>query len=174
MNLFIKTLLPFVVFQIQWWLCILSSIEHAQYGYCGAVIIFLLNLLYQPLTRPMLLFFPILLICGLINDTILMQLGVFKFSSHLGHLIPNWLVVLWICFSAWFLHAKWLNQRLLPVLCLFSIGGTCSYYFAVRLNALTFLVQTNRALMILAFDWFFLGLVFFLTVRWMRVRGTRS
>ncbi|PJD93516.1 MAG: hypothetical protein CK423_07100 [Legionella sp.] len=169
MNSFIKTLLPVIVFQIQWWLCILSSNEHAQYGYCVAVIIFLLNLYYQPLTRPMSLFFLLLLSCGIMNDTMLMQIGVFTFSFPMGHFIPAWLMVLWVCFSAWFLHAKWLNQRLLSVLCLFSIGGSGSYYFAVKLNALIFSIPTNRALIILSIDWFCLGLVFFLTVRWMRV-----
>ncbi len=169
MNSFIKTLLPFVVFQIQWWLCILSSHHHTQYGYGLAVMIFLLNLFYQPITRPMLLFFLLLSSWGIINDTMLMQIGVFGFPLHMGHLIPAWLMVLWVCFSAWFLHAQWLNQRLSSVLCLFSIGGAGSYYGAVKLNALIFLIPTNRALMILFMDWFYLGLVFFLTVKWMHV-----
>ena len=169
MNSFIKTLLPFVVFQAQWWLCILSSNDRAQHGYCLAVVIFLLNLFYQPLTRPMLLFFLILLSCGVMNDTMLLQIGVFSFPSHMGHFIPVWLMVLWVCFSAWFLHAEWLNQRLTCVLCLLSIGGAGSYYFAFKLNALIFLIPTNLALMMLCIDWFYLGLVFFLTVRWMLV-----
>jgi hypothetical protein len=174
MKASIKTLLPFVVFQIQWWLCILSSNGHAPYGYGLALIIFLLHLLYQPLTRPMLLFFLLLLSCGIMNDSLLMQIGVFSFSFPMGHLIPAWLMVLWVCFSAWFLHAKWLNQRLLAVLCFFSIGGAGSYYFAVKLNALVFLIPTNRALMILCMDWFYLGLVFFLSVRWMRILQGQS
>ena len=117
----------------------------------------------------MLLFFLILLSCGIMNDTMLMQIGVLRFHLHMGHLIPAWLMVLWVCFSAWFLHAQWLNQRLPGVLCLFSIGGAASYYFAFKLNALIFLIPTHRALMILCIDWFYLGLVFFLTVRWMSV-----
>lgn len=170
MNSYIKTLLPIVVFQIQWWLCILSSAEHTKYGYCVAAIIFLFNLFYQPLTRHMLFFFVLLLSCGITNDSILMHIGVFGFSYHTGFLIPNWLVVLWLCFCAWFLHAQWLNQRLLTLLCLFSIGGAGSYYFAVKLDALTLLMSTNCALIILFFDWFCLGLTFFLIVRWMRAR----
>ncbi len=173
MKSFIKTLLPVVVFQIQWWLCILSTTEHAQYGYCVAAIIFLLNLFYQPLTRSMWLFFLLLLSGGIINDTILMQINVFRFSLHMGYFIPAWLMVLWGCFSAWFLHAQWLNQRLFPVLCLFSIGGAGSYYFASKLNALTFLVPTNRALMIMFFDWFCLALFFFLIVRRMSLPERR-
>lgn len=169
MNSFIKTLLPFLVFQIQWWLCVSSGDGNVQYGYCLAAVIFVLNLFYQPLTRPMLLFFLILLSCGIMNDTILIQIGVFRFPFHPGHFIPAWLMVLWVCFSAWFLHAQWLNQQLSSVLCLFSIGGAGSYYFAVKLNALIFVIPTNLALMILCIDWFYLGLVFFLTARWMRV-----
>lgn len=167
MNAFIKTVLPVVVFQIQWWLCISSSNDNAQYGYCLAFVIFLLHLFYQPLTRPMLLFFLLLLSGGIMNDTMLMQIGVFKFPLYIGQLIPAWLMVLWVCFSAWFLHAQWLNQKLPVVLCLFSIGGAGSYYLAVKLNALIFLMPTNRALMVLCIDWFCLGLVFFLIVRWM-------
>jgi hypothetical protein len=166
MNSYIKTLLSIVVFQIQWWLCILSSNEHVKYGYYLAFIIFLLNVRYQPLTQPMLLGFLLLLSGGIINDTMLMQIGVFGFAFHVGHVIPAWLMVLWVCFSAWFLHAQWLNQRLLCVLCLFPIGGAGSYYFAAKLNALTFLIPTNRALMILCMDWFCLGLFFVLIVRW--------
>ena len=169
MNSLIKTLLTFVLFQVQWWLCILSSNDNVQYGYCFAAVIFLLNLFYQPLTRHMLLFFLLLLIYGIMNDTIMMHIGVFRFPFYMGHLIPAWLMVLWVCFSAWFLNAQWLNQQLPGILCLFSIGGAGSYYFAANLDALIFLIPTNRALMMLCIDWFFLGLVFFLTVRWMRV-----
>jgi hypothetical protein len=174
MNSYIKTLLAFVVFQVQWWLCILSSNEHVKYGYYLAFIIFLLNLRYQPLTRPMLLGFLLLLSVGIINDTMLMQIGVFGFPFHIGQVIPAWLMVLWVCFSAWFLHAQWLNQRFVSVLWLFSIGGAGSYYFAAKLNALIFLIPTSHALMILCMAWLYLGLLFFFIVRWMAVLQERK
>ena len=82
-----------------------------------------------------------------------------------GALIPVWLMILWACFSAWFLHAQWLNQRLIVILCLFSICGTGSYYCAARLHALTFLMPLNYSLMIMALDWFCLGVLFFIIVR---------
>lgn len=154
-----------IFFQIQWWLCVLSGIEHhEQYAYWIAFILFLLNLFYQPITRPMILFFLILFGCGVANDTLLIQLGVFKVSFQ-GYLIPVWLIVLWACFSTWFLHAQWLNQRLIVIVCLFSIGGTGSYYFADRVHALTFLMPLNQSLMMMALDWFCLGLLFFLIAR---------
>ncbi|NDH66803.1 MAG: DUF2878 domain-containing protein [Gammaproteobacteria bacterium] len=154
-----------IVFQIQWWLCIFSGIyQHAQYAYGVAFALFLINLLYQPITRPMLLFFLILFSCGVANDTLLMQLKVLGFSFQ-GALIPVWLMILWACFSAWFLHAQWLNQRLIVILCLFSICGTGSYYCAARLHALTFLMPLNYSLMIMALDWFCLGVLFFIIVR---------
>lgn len=165
MSPMIKKGISIIVFQIQWWLCVLSGIEHhGQYAYLIAGALFLLTLLYQPITRPMLVVFLMLLSCGVVNDTMLMQLGVFTFSFK-GYLIPIWLMVLWACFSAWFLHAQWLNQRLISVLCLFSIGGAGSYYFADRLHALTFLMPLNRSLIMMALDWLCLGLVFFLIVR---------
>ena len=107
------------------------------------------------------------------NDTILLQIGVFRFPYHTGHLIPAWLMVLWVCFSAWFLNAHRLNQQLPGILCLFSVGGAGSYYFAVKLNALIFLIPTHRALMILCIDWFCLGIAYFLTVRCLRVLQVR-
>ncbi|HBI21712.1 MAG TPA: hypothetical protein DDY37_03860 [Legionella sp.] len=165
MSAFLKTGIYVIFFQIQWWLCVFSGIEHhEQYTYWIALALFFLNLFYQPITRPMRLSFLILLICGITNDTLLMQLGVFKFSVQ-GYLIPVWLMVLWACFSAWFLHAQWLNQRLIVILCLFFIGGTGSYYFAARIHALTFLMPLNHSLVIMALDWFFLGLLFFLVAR---------
>jgi hypothetical protein len=165
---FIKTGISVIIFQIQWWLCIFSGIEHhGQYAYCIALSLFFLNLLYQPITRPMLLFFLILFSCGVANDTLLMQLGVFKFSFQ-GYLIPTWLMVLWACFSGWFIHAQWLNQRLFAVVSLFTIGGAGSYYFAARLHALTFLMSLNHTLVIMTLDWFCLGLLFFLIMRFKR------
>ncbi len=165
MSPLLKTGISAIFFQIQWWLCVFSGIEHhEQYAYWIAFALFLLHLFYQPITRPMRLFFLTLLSCGVANDTLLMQLGVFKFSFQ-GDLIPVWLMVLWACFSAWFLHAQWLNQRLIVILCLFCIGGTGSYYVAARLHALTFLMPLNHSLMMMALDWFCLGLLFFLITR---------
>ena len=173
MNTFIKTLLPFVIFQAQWWLCIISNNYNEQYGYCFAAIIFLLNLFYQPLTKSMLLFLLILSGFGIINDTILLKLGVFRFAGYMDYLIPAWLMVLWFCFCAWFINAKWLNLKLSCVLFLFAIGGPGSYYLAFKLNALIFLIPTNTVLTILCMDWFYLGLIFFLVVRWMRILQNR-
>ena len=159
-----KTGISFIIFQIQWWLCVFSGIENnRQYAYWVACALFFLNSLYQPIKRLTLLFFLILFISGVANDTLLMQLGVFKFSFQ-SHLIPTWLMVLWACFSGWFIHAQWLNQQFFLVLSLFPICGAGSYYFAARLHALTFLMPLNHFLTIMALDWLCLGMLFFSVV----------
>ena len=165
MSPLLKTGIEVIFFQIQWWLCVFSGIDdRGQYAYWIALLLFVVHLFFQPMTRRMQLCFLTLFSCGVANDTLLMQLGVFNFSFQ-GDLIPVWLMVLWACFSAWFLHAQWLNQRLIVILCLFFIGGTGSYYVAARIHALTFVMPLDHSLMIMALDWFCLGWLFFLIAK---------
>ncbi len=156
---FIASLL---LFQLQWWLCISSGrTDYALWG----ILAFLLamgGLIIQCRSFVKLGFVLLLTVMGVLHDTLLMVLHVLSFRQA-SLLLPLWLMVLWFCFSCWFIFADWLNQRYLAVALLFSFGGAGSYYFGTRLGIM--MVPQPAYFALIGLGWGCLGLIFVYLIR---------
>jgi len=103
---------------------------------------------------------------GVLADSILMQFGVYLFTSSLDldvseQLIPIWLISLWVAFSLtlnrslnWLVNIPWLLVILLAVF------GPLSYYAGTQLNPE--LIQMDQTFVwASAIQWALMGLVIF-------------
>ena len=92
---------------------------------------------------------------GLILDSLLMRLGLLRFSS--GEVIagfsPGWMIALWVLFATTLnVSLRWLQRRPAVAGALGLLGGPLAYYAGSRLGAIT-LTPANRALCAIAIVW---------------------
>lgn len=162
MKLIASKLGQIIIFQLQWWLCVLSArIDSLHYVYVVALVIAgtLFCLQCQSLQKILLLL--VLVLIGVVNDALLIYADVFIFSNCSDCVfIPCWLMTLWFCFFVWFLNANWLNQRYLFFGMFAMLGAPLSYYAGSKLGALTFGQSVLQVLLLIAADWFLLSLIF--------------
>ncbi|MFT5591747.1 MAG: hypothetical protein ACI8SR_000102 [Oceanicoccus sp.] len=100
-------------------------------------------------------FYLLVLLFGVIADSLLMHLGVYQFGLGLDAwsnqaLIPVWLICLWLAFALtlkrslnWLFSYPWLMLILLAVL------GPLSYYAGSQLNPLRFQIKGDMLFLIL-------------------------
>jgi hypothetical protein len=148
-------MLDFLLFQFQWWLCVLHNYPYFYYGYILAISSAVLSLFlkYHSPFHKKILFATGLASIGMGNDILLAYLKIFELPGL-------WLAALWFCFAAWFVEAEWINQKRLLCTVSFMILGPLSYIAGAKLNALVFLAFSYKTLFLLALDWLMLGLVF--------------
>lgn len=149
-------MLGIIIFQFQWWLCVLHNHAYLHYGYILAFISALLALFlkhYPSHFYKKILFVTGLASIGIANDMLLAFFKIFEFPDL-------WLATLWFCFAAWFFEAAWINQKRLLCAIAFMIAGPLSYLAGAKLGGLVFLQFTPEIFILLALDWFVLGLVF--------------
>lgn len=152
-------MIDFILFQIQWFLCVLNINNSFLYalGILLAQIIFLIS----QKKYLILLIVLILSLVGILLDTLLMYMGVLVFPTwKYNFIIPDWLVVLWFCFSLWYVRADYINQKLLLYTILCAIFGPLSYYVGMKLGALIFGISLIKGLMVISFNWLILGILF--------------
>jgi hypothetical protein len=165
-------ILEIIVFQFQWWLCVLNKEPYLHFGYILALLTAVSIILYKYRSYKKIVPIILLTCVGILNDSGLMALKLFNFPGFMNTLlIPFWLMALWFCFAAWFVEAKWLHRKYLlsGLLCMF--GGPLSYLAGDRFGAIVFSQIETYKIVLWGIDWFLLGLFFVIAVRWFEMRA---
>lgn len=151
----------FIVFQLQWWLCILNVQPYLKYGYIGSLVLLLFILFLRKTEYKNLLLIVLVAVIGIINDSLLTHFGIYVFPSSSNiFLIPNWLITLWFCFGAWFVAAAWINKNYFLFCAVSMITGPLSYLSGTKLSALVFTQPERLTLTLIGINWILLGFVF--------------
>lgn len=88
---------------------------------------------------------------GVLMDTLLYHQGVLGFPGHDGVLIPVWLMLLWLAFSATLLHSlqvMFVRPWLIGLMS--AVAAPVSYYAGSQLGAVTF---SEYGLWIIGLSW---------------------
>ncbi|MGQ0810827.1 MAG: DUF2878 domain-containing protein [Nitrospiraceae bacterium] len=147
----------FVGFQIGWVACVLGAGKGwPLLGPAAAVILLSLHLGFS--VAPRLAARSILTVgmVGILVDTTLTALGLFRFQDHLlpSWLCPPWLIALWFIFaSALQRSLNWLSGRWGLAAALGGVFGPISYYAGDRLGALRISHSFPESLLLLAPLW---------------------
>lgn len=135
-----------LLFQVGWFVCVM---ERGILALLATLIILLVHgFRYRHLQGewPVI---AVVTVSGLLQDIVLMQLGVLQFSSHPWP--PVWLVCVWLLFATTLNHSlRWLQNRWALALVLGAITGPLSYLAGERLGAV---VINHDALLLLSAAW---------------------
>lgn len=108
--------------------------------------------------------------CGWVLDSVLLQLGLFRFSGA-SPLLPLWLALLWLCFAStlryslnWTARSWWLGSVL------GAIGGPLSYLGGARLADVGLPLGTTVSMLMLAAIWALLLPVLHRLAEWLTGR----
>ena len=134
-----------VLFQILWFAAILGSAHSLIWPSllaCSLLAIWQLNPMRRQASDFILI--PVAIVIGLIIDTLLLQLKLFKFTYPFPFegISPLWIILLWVGFAMTINHSlKWLNLHpLLPAL-VGAIFAPLSYLAGLRLGAVEYLAD---------------------------------
>ena len=152
-------LIDLVVFQLEWWLCVLSGNQTIPYGYIFAAFLLIKTRYRAFYSLHFSLEWLLLTAIGLLTDIIMIHSGVYQFPPAQGLILPYWLMVLWMCFAAWFISAEWINHRALLMSGLAAIGGVGAYNLGHTLGSIQFNQTNALTSMYLTVVWAVLGLV---------------
>ncbi|WP_078085806.1 DUF2878 domain-containing protein [Microbulbifer mangrovi] len=157
-----KLLLSGLLFELVWFLCVVSP------GTALLTIVTLCNLLFHlwffDLTGPgaggirgalrTLVWVAVVTVSGCVMDSLLFRFGLFETSSQIV-LLPVWLSLLWVNFALALRFAFHFLQRKFWVAALFgAIGGPASYLVGAKINASVSLAEPlGLSLAILAGLW---------------------
>jgi hypothetical protein len=144
-----------IIFQVLWFVAVLGR-DQWQWILLASVAILWLTLIkrFGNKVTPLIRFSLI----GICVDSVNQLVGVLDFDTAL---LPLWLVGLWFLLAWYFVFlARFLN-RLAPsfVPVLFMISGASSYMAAIALAAATHQYSIVTTAVILAIEWFLLGVV---------------
>lgn len=138
-------------------MCVLHNHHYFYYGYIAAflsaVLMFFLKHYADKKIYKKMALMSLLAIMGVINDLMLAYFKIFIFPGL-------WLVVLWLCFAAWFCDADWINQKYSVTAIAFMMAGPLSYLAGAKLGALHFYDLNATPIIFWVIDWFMLGLIF--------------
>lgn len=144
-----KALYNALSFQLGWFACVLGG---SVIGVPVALLLLAVHLRWLGGPGEWRLLLAMLLL-GALLDSSLMHLGVFDFAQA-GWLCPLWLMALWPLFATTLLHAlSWASGRYWLLGLLGAVGGPLSYYAGTKLGALSFGVELELALVVLAVVW---------------------
>ena len=146
----LKKVVSFVAFQAVWFAVLMLE----PFVYVPLVIaFFILHLGYIVPHRRVWLWVARIAVLGWALDSILLQLGVFNFSS--GEVIPFWLLALWTMFAFVLMTSVVAFRRYALVLALVSfISAPGTYYAGVQLKAgASFAEPLWQSLLILGVAW---------------------
>ena len=120
-----------LAFQLCWFACVLGG------SYAALLAVGLFALWHLPGTRkPEWLLLTMVTLCGLLWDTLLMHLGVIRFTQP-QLLIPLWLVLLWLAFAMTLWHSlAWCSRRLWLAAPCGAVAAPLSYSAGSQLGAL--------------------------------------
>ncbi len=122
-----------VAFQLCWFACVLGGSLWA----LPAVLAFMIWH-RKVATKEEWLFISVLSLSGIALDTLWYQLGVFSFDNYTMPVIPAWLALLWLAFSATLLHSlHTIFLRVWLIVPLAAISAPVSYYAGQKFGALT-------------------------------------
>ncbi|AWB67249.1 hypothetical protein C2869_12720 [Saccharobesus litoralis] len=150
-------LLSLLGFKLVWGLCVLFANT-----LLGVVIgLIALHCYWLNLTMSSLRLYLLFAAFGFCLDWLLSVLGVFVFPTEAKHfpantstMPPIWLFVLWFGFVTTLSSGlKFLSGQYKLCVALGALGGTLSYYSAVKLEAVTFGIPTSLASLIIALLW---------------------
>jgi hypothetical protein len=131
----------FVAFQCGWFACVLGAAhERAWLGAALVALLALVHLLRSAHAAPELALLAITGAIGTLWDTMLIQVGLIKYSSGfvLHGLAPYWIIALWILFATTLnVMLRWLRGRALIAAALGALGGPLSFWSGARLGALS-------------------------------------
>lgn len=154
-------LIDFILFQVQWFCCLLSVKSYFSYGYLIAALLWLVSLIFQKANITIILLIFILAAVGIINDSALQYFNVYKIQPLSDTaIIPPWLIILWLCFCTWYAQADWVNKKYFLFSLFGMIAGPLSYFAGAKFSALIFIRPTIYSLATISIDWLFLCLFF--------------
>lgn len=152
-------LINFVLFQIGWFVTVISVAKELEYAAILAVfcIIGIHLLLVEERLNEILL----VLIVGFVGtlvDSLLISQGVFVTSGNLaiGNMAPLWLVMLWMLFSITINHSlKWLRKSYIAASCAGFVFAPIAYYFGQKFEALSFEISysVEMSLLMIGITW---------------------
>lgn len=150
-----KTLLPKVInglwFQVVWFICVLFK----QDGVLVTGLLLLVALIFMRLNTRILLAAALVTAGGCMIDTLLTQLGLFKFDeSTCRSCIPLWLILLWGAFSlTLFSSLSYLQHRPAIAALAGAIAAPMSYFAAFKLGAVSFHYDATVTMGIISAIW---------------------
>jgi hypothetical protein len=162
-----SAIIPFILFQTQWWACILFARYH--YPEVGAIIAVLIGILTSwqlkfgtgELKRVSLYAF-----LGILMDCILSYFKVITYKdsiSGVNWLIPTWGLALWLSFAIWLQMATYLQKYKLMFSVLTLFAAPLSYFAGVQLSVMT-LGDGYLSLLVIGLCWLiYINLVFFIS-----------
>lgn len=149
-------IINFVLFQLGWFACVLSSAAHQPWlGALVAVAVLAWHLARANAPRLELYLLLVAMFIGAVWDSVLVWGALLDYSS--GVLLPNtapyWIVIMWALFASTLnLSLGWLKKRYFVAVVLGAVAGPLAYYAGANFGALSFVNQTN-ALIALAIGW---------------------
>ncbi len=155
-------LLDLIIFQLEWWLCTLSGNQFIPYGYVVAAFILFATRVQAFRLPTFVLQWLILSGVGILNDSLMVSLRMYHFMNPSPLGVPYWLMVLWMCFAAWFLTAHWINRNALLMSALSAFGGMGAYTLGHSLGSIQFNDSLSITSCYLFIAWAILGFVFVL------------
>lgn len=150
-----RTLFNIVQSQVGWFACVLSAAAgRAWIGVVIACALIALHVARAPTPARELALLLIAGVIGAVGDTILVQLGVLRFSAaHPPGVTTLWMITLWIVFATTLRYAlAWMHTRLLLAALVGAIAGPAAYLAGERLGAIV-IADSPLALLAIAVEW---------------------
>ncbi len=147
----------FLLFQVGWFSCVLggASPGYTWVGVAVVAVIIAVHLRRASDRQQELLLILITTLLGTLWDSVLLQAGLFHFSSGLAMpgVVPFWLIAMWALFATTLnVSMKWMKNRYLLAAVFGAIGGPLAYYAGHRLGAVEF-GDPAVALLLVAVGW---------------------
>ena len=154
-----KNLINFVLFQVGWFVTVISVSNQMEYIAIFSVLGVLAAHLY--LIAEKLKEFILILAAGLLGfvvDSILISGDLFSASGDLGlkDMAPLWLVLLWMLFSITINHSLgWLRYKYLLAALMGAVFAPLAYYVGTNFEVLTFSnnYSSMGVMLIIGFTW---------------------
>lgn len=167
-----EVLLNFIVFQVFWWLCVLSSQLHLSIWValivCSYVFLHLRWIEGKYQITPII----ITTMIGSIMDQLGYRFGWIDFHYHdaMSSFIPLWMFSLWMAFSCTLdVSLRWLQKKPLLAFVLGAVFGPLAYWGAMRLGVIE-LPYSTVSLAWVAIEW----AVLMPLLLWIRVYFNRT
>lgn len=136
------SILNLIAFQAGWWICILGAANGSAWvGACAVMISVAVHLYLDANRRRTTLLYLMAGILGLVFETLLAALGLYRFNAHMiaPWLAPPWLIAMWINLATTLpLSLRWMQGKLILAGVLGLLSAPPTYYAGMRLGALEF------------------------------------
>jgi hypothetical protein len=130
----------FIVYQVTWLLGVIAAARgQAPLGFLIVAAAIAVHLWLAPQRAPEVRLVLVALLVGLLWESLLVSLGLFRYSSgnFAAGLAPYWILALWAQFATTLnLSLAWLKGRPLVGVAFGLLGGPLAYYAGFKLGAL--------------------------------------